>query len=628
MKPFSSLLNCFGIKTIKTPLNSHRKLNKLDQLNHPQKIDDQQSISKPSSNMTELIEDYIQSELLYWNIPGASISVVMNNKILICKGFGKCSINHPIENFTDDTFIPIGGLSNTFVVAAISQLVDQKLINWNSRLHEFIPEIQFSDSWIQQNITVVDLLSHRSGLAAYDDSVIEKLGALSGINMQVIQSLQFCSDFRNSFVYNKIGYSIIVYLIEKLSRMSFKDYVTTYITDPLGIQCVWSNKEFLETKHAKPHQLKVPNLDINLRDPESLNLELIQTVMTSVGDRDNSKIDGIYMSTRNMTKWVQCWMNNGHNELGTQIVYGLDTITKVHNSSMARKGKYFDMCGYGCGIFCSSIDSYMLYSHFGNTPGYSCNMLFSNLTPSTKVGIYFSCNTDFNNVHLNACLSTVLKLLEHHQSMPYDGYVRKLKLDAIFDKFDEINFQRHTFMNGKITIPTRLQDYIGNFYHPAYGTVTISHHERSGCFYIKCPSKRVQTLHQKRNQSNSPTYAYYTLTPNLEIGTIWYFQDINGDIVLSQIDTSGDLDIMVVFTKKSYFTKQTAHVQNIKISPVLVVNSTDPIKKIIKSYKSDTAKRYFRYSFDKCRFLSSNLEVFTHKLGQVSKTLPQGALLN
>ena len=96
-------------------------------------------------------------------VPGMAIAIVENGKVTLAKGYGvkKLGSSDPVDA---DTIFPTGSTGKAFTVADLAILVDQGKIGWDDKVIDHLPGFQMYDPWVTREITIRDLLVHRSGL--------------------------------------------------------------------------------------------------------------------------------------------------------------------------------------------------------------------------------------------------------------------------------------------------------------------------------------------------------------------------------------------------------------------------------------------------------------------------------
>src|SRR3954453_10414172 len=96
-------------------------------------------------------------------IPGVSIAIVENGKPTLARGWGvrKVGTDLPVGA---DTIFATGSTGKAFTVAALATLVDQGKLKWDDKVIDHMPDFRIWDPWVTREMTIRDLLVHRSGL--------------------------------------------------------------------------------------------------------------------------------------------------------------------------------------------------------------------------------------------------------------------------------------------------------------------------------------------------------------------------------------------------------------------------------------------------------------------------------
>src|SRR5947207_14413262 len=111
----------------------------------------------------ENFEDRVESLRKQVGFPGMAIAIVENGKVTLAKGYGVRKLRAQ-EAVDADTIFPSGSTGKVFTVADLGILVDQKKIDWHDKVIDHLPEFQMYDPWVTREMTIRDLLVHRSGL--------------------------------------------------------------------------------------------------------------------------------------------------------------------------------------------------------------------------------------------------------------------------------------------------------------------------------------------------------------------------------------------------------------------------------------------------------------------------------
>ncbi|MGH9949451.1 MAG: serine hydrolase domain-containing protein, partial [Pyrinomonadaceae bacterium] len=180
------------------------------------------------------LEAYIASTLKEWEIPGAAIAVVKDGKIIVAKGYGVRELGKP-GRVDENTIFDAASLTKAFTAAAIASLVDEKKMSWDDPVKRYIPTIEFPDPYLTANITMRDLLCHRTGIRSTNTAWY-----LTGVNRTqlfgLIKNMEQAAPFRTRLVYSNIGYTLAGEAAARAAETTWEDIVTKRLIVPLGMK--------------------------------------------------------------------------------------------------------------------------------------------------------------------------------------------------------------------------------------------------------------------------------------------------------------------------------------------------------------------------------------------------------
>src|SRR5687767_8383863 len=105
----------------------------------------------------------VEAAMQAHGVPGLSIAIVEDSKAVLAKGYGVRKLGSP-ERVDADTIFPTGSTGKAITAAALAVLVDDGRIKWDDKVIDHIPWFRMYDAWVTNEMTVRDLLVHRSGL--------------------------------------------------------------------------------------------------------------------------------------------------------------------------------------------------------------------------------------------------------------------------------------------------------------------------------------------------------------------------------------------------------------------------------------------------------------------------------
>lgn len=182
-------------------------------------------------DISKKLDDYLTAEQKLYNFSG-SVLVAKGGNILLDKGYNMSNFDQNIKNTPYTTFA-IGSMTKQFTATAIMQLVEKGLINEQDEVSKYIPDFPNGDK-----ITIDNLLTHTSGLADVTPTLLnmkleDSKKVENIINLFKNKPLYFKPGTK--FKYSNSGYILLGYIVEKVSGMSYADYLQNNIFKPLNM---------------------------------------------------------------------------------------------------------------------------------------------------------------------------------------------------------------------------------------------------------------------------------------------------------------------------------------------------------------------------------------------------------
>ncbi len=164
-----------------------------------------------------------------------SILVASKGEILENRGFGYANIEHAIPN-SKSTKYRIGSLSKAFTAYAIFQLHDRGKLNINDAIDKYMDNYPNGE-----NISIYHCLTNTSGIPNYTsfrDFWSNTMRLPASLNQLIDTFKDQPLNFKpgEEFEYSNSGYAILTAIIEKVSGISYSDYMREEIFNPLGME--------------------------------------------------------------------------------------------------------------------------------------------------------------------------------------------------------------------------------------------------------------------------------------------------------------------------------------------------------------------------------------------------------
>jgi CubicO group peptidase (beta-lactamase class C family) len=176
----------------------------------------------------EAIDEFITNYIKHNGLPGASIVIVKDGKVIYEKGYGHDSEGKPL---TEKSLMRIGSVSKSFTAFSVLQLVDEGKINLDDPVVKYLPELTMDDTRLQK-VTIRHLLSHTSGIP--NPTIVPPATTLkAGVNR--LQDWKLNWQPGDKYSYSNSNYWILARLVEVISGMEFPKYLKQKIFSPLGM---------------------------------------------------------------------------------------------------------------------------------------------------------------------------------------------------------------------------------------------------------------------------------------------------------------------------------------------------------------------------------------------------------
>jgi CubicO group peptidase (beta-lactamase class C family) len=245
------------------------------------------------------LDDYVNKAMRDWEVPGLAIAIVKDDRIVLAKGYGVRKVGEPAP-VTEKTLFAIGSSSKAFTAAAIAMLVDEGKIKWDDSAARYLPGFEVYDPYVTRELTVRDLLTHRSGLERGD---LLWYGTEYDRD-EILRRTRFLKptwSLRSTFGYQNLMYLAAGQLVARVSGKSWDDFIKARLFTPLGMASSntsikdFRNGDDVATPHAKIEDkvTAIPwrNID-NIAPAGSINsnvVDMAQWVRLQLGQGEYQK---------------------------------------------------------------------------------------------------------------------------------------------------------------------------------------------------------------------------------------------------------------------------------------------------------------------------------------------------
>ena len=208
----------------------------------------------PNEFDVEMFEAMAQMIVADQRVPGLSMAIVHDGKVLSARGYGITDVSDA-EPVDAHTVFRLASLSKAFASATAGLLVNDGTLRWDSRLTDYMPNFRLSQPGAASHITVADLLSHRVGLPhnAYDRS-LERYVDYHTLTRKLADVPLKCPP-GTCYAYQNVAFSLIGDIVFAATGDFYAQEVQQRLLKPLGMNDASLGLEGIESsaRWAKPH---------------------------------------------------------------------------------------------------------------------------------------------------------------------------------------------------------------------------------------------------------------------------------------------------------------------------------------------------------------------------------------
>jgi len=192
-----------------------------------------QTVSKPDPLAG--LDGYVERVRQEWAIPGLAVGIVKDDSLIYTKGFGLKEIGKP-DPVTARTLFAIGSNTKSFTATAAAMLVDEGKLKWNDPVTKWLPGFQLYDTYVTRELTIRDVLSHRSGLGRRGDALWYGTSFSRDEILRRIRYLTPNAGFRTEMGYQNIMFLAGGQAAGAAAGMGYDDLIRRRIFEPLGMR--------------------------------------------------------------------------------------------------------------------------------------------------------------------------------------------------------------------------------------------------------------------------------------------------------------------------------------------------------------------------------------------------------
>jgi CubicO group peptidase (beta-lactamase class C family) len=402
---------------------------------------------------------------------GIAVAIVENGQTTLAKGWGYRKLGSP-EKVDADTIFLTGSTGKAFTSAALATLVDQGKLKWDDKVADLLPGFQMYDPYVTREMTVRDLLVHRSGLGLGQGDLmyIPRGGAIS--RSEIVRRLRYlkpATSFRSGYAYDNVLYTVAGALIEAVTKQSWESYIRDHVLRAAGMtRSTTDDARLADPNRAWPHGrtggiVRGLGAQATLRDDDQVS-------------QASAPAGLIAISANDMAAWLKLQLAHGVRPDGTRVfseatakeMWTPQVIEPIATQPPGFEAIQPNFSTYALGWEVRDYAGHKLVMHGGGLWGFISTVV---LIPDLNVGFALEMNSE--DAAIRAGL--MWELIDHYVGRPkqdwpmkYEGLLKQRIAGA------EAAVKAKAAAPAKAGPSLPLARYAGTFADPWYGNIQIA----------------------------------------------------------------------------------------------------------------------------------------------------------
>jgi CubicO group peptidase (beta-lactamase class C family) len=297
----------------------------------------------------------VQGEAARWNVPGIAVGVLQDDHVE-CLAYGITSIDTR-QPVSPETIFQIGSITKVFTATLVQQLVDEDLLDLDTPVATYLPDLALADAHARDSITLRQLLSHTSGLEG--DRFLDYGRGEDSLATAVasFDTLRQWASPGSLWTYCNAGFTLAGRVVEKVTGKMFESVMKERLFDPLGLErSVFFAEDVITWPHAIGHLLKSRSAGHTVARPYSLA-------------RHVNAAGGIVSSTADLLRFARLHLGDGTVD-GRRLLSA--AAARQMREPVTEAGNFGRSYGLGWSVW--DLDGVRLVDHGGATHGFRAQL--------------------------------------------------------------------------------------------------------------------------------------------------------------------------------------------------------------------------------------------------------------
>jgi CubicO group peptidase (beta-lactamase class C family) len=417
------------------------------------------------------LADDVTRTMKLFDVPGIAIAVVKDGKVVATRGFGVRKLGAP-GKVDSRTLFEIASNSKAFTAAALAMLVDEGKLAWDDPVTKHLPDFQMYDAYVTHEMTVRDLLTHRSGLGLGAGDLLW-WPTTNFSTDEIIHKLRYirpATSFRSSYAYDNLLYIVAGKIIAAKSGKTWGETIRARILRPVGMTMTTTS---LAESARNPD---VANAHSKIND--KIAAVKAMPVPNAVG------AVGINTNAEDIARWMNVLLAGGrvgldtsgkevrlYSEKQAREMWTAQTPMRITEPDPKLAATRPNFLAYGLGFQLRDWQGKLLAMHSGALQGFYSKVV---LVPEAKLGIAILTNAESGG-SLNALQYQLLdRMLNPAAATDWIGTVKAVEDETHAKELERLG--KANAARAEKSQPSLARDaYDGDYEDPWYGLATIRH---------------------------------------------------------------------------------------------------------------------------------------------------------
>jgi CubicO group peptidase (beta-lactamase class C family) len=410
------------------------------------------------------LDAYVAQSMKTFDVPGMAVAIVKDGTIVVAKGYGVRKLGDPTP-VDEHTMFGIGSNTKAFTTAALAGLVDAGKLSWDDPVYQRLPDFVMYDPYVSHEMTIRDLLAHRSGMGLGEGDLLFWPPSTYTRN-EIVHKLRYMkpqSSFRSHYAYDNLLYMTAGQIIPAVTGTSWDEYIARHIFTSLGMNnSNVSNAAYKPSdNYAFPHERVDGKLQV-------IHFEVLDNV---------GPAGSINSCATDMARWVQLQLNHGKfvdregrlfSEQQSREMWSPQTILPTRDPPPPLAGLKANFADYALGWGLRDYHGRKLVGHTGGVAGYVSRVM---LLPEDNLGVVILTNAEEGG----AFDSILFHVLDHYLGLPPTDWIGAYK--SVRDKEEKDAAEQTKNAEGARAIDSKpslpLERYAATYEDAWYGPITI-----------------------------------------------------------------------------------------------------------------------------------------------------------